>query len=163
VRARAVPSLARIIATFGQMRTTLNCILVMLVLAGCSKIETENGPPILVLAVGAEHQPEFKIEGKGLSEGYQTNGNFEFRMRGALGETWIKCVGTVAVARGNNVVITLRTSADRQFDLQLIGLSENDDPSLPEGGLKQTMHIPKGDQEIKLERLVVQTYDFSKG
>ena len=66
------------------------------------------------------------------------------------------------MGRGNEVVITLQSSSDRPFDIHLFGLSAKNDPNLPEDSLKETIHVSKGDQKLRLERFIIYTYDFAK-
>ena len=144
------------------MRISLITLLTAILLAGCVKIEIDSSPPSMILGIGKSHQPQFKIDGKGMFVATEVNGTFHVQMRGALDEAWIKCVGTVTISRENEVVIALHSSADRQYDIQLIGLSKHDASASPTDDLKQTIHVSKGEQDVKVVRYLVQTCDFSK-
>jgi hypothetical protein len=62
----------------------------------------------------------------------------------------------------NDVTISIQSTSDRAFDIQLLGLSTTNNFDIEEEQLKETVHIPPGDQNLTIGRFVIYTYDFAK-
>ena len=58
--------------------------------------------------------------------------------------------------------ITIHSTSDRGYDIQLLGLSTNKNFDVEENKLKQTIHIPAGDQKLTIQRFIIYTYDFKE-
>ena len=62
----------------------------------------------------------------------------------------------------NDVTISIQSTSDRAYDIQLLGLSTNNNFDVEEGQLKEAIHVSAGDQRLTIERFVIYTYDFAK-
>lgn len=55
--------------------------------------------------------------------------------------------------------IEIRSIADEDYDIELWGLSPTAD-EIPEDKAEETLRVPVGDQNIKLKRFLVWTYEL---
>ena len=142
----------------GLMRPLLLAVLLM---AGCSKQPTpptaSSPAPVVILAANERGRPQFDYSGPdSLSYKYSLD-TFTFQ----IGQ-WGSAKGEMKLGGSNDVTIVIQSTADRAFDIQLLGLSTNNNFEVGEEKLKETVHVPAGDQKLKIERFVIFTYDFAK-
>ena len=128
---------------------------------GCSKVSvspnTSTPAPVVVLAVNERGRPQFDYSGPGsLSYKYSLD-TFTFQ----IGE-WVSAKGEIKLGRSNDVTISIQSTSDHSFDMQLLGLSSTNSFDVVEEKLKETIHVPAGEQKLKIERFVIFTYDFAK-
>jgi len=62
----------------------------------------------------------------------------------------------------NEVTISIKSTSGRAYDIQLLGFSTTNNFDVEEERLKETVHIPPGDQRLTIGRFVIYTYDFAK-
>jgi len=151
----------RIILMLGLMRIHSYIGMAAMLLAGCSK----SLPPdtsALVLAANQRGAPQFQLSGPGVLNYNYSSGSFTFHIGPAAGAPWISGSGQMKLGSSNDVAIAIQSSSDRPYDIQLFGLATNSDMSLSEDQLKETLHVSKGDQKLKIDRFVIYTYDFTK-
>jgi hypothetical protein len=160
--ARAAPSLTGIISTLGPMGTFRSIFVAALLLFGWSRSCLAGETSVLVLAVNERGDPQIQTGGPGVLNYTNINGTFTFHIGPPVGAPWISGKGEFKMGRGNELLITIHSSADRPFDIQLFGLAAKNDANLPEDSLKETVHVLKGDKDLNLERFIIYTYDFSK-
>jgi hypothetical protein len=131
-----------------------------LLLAGCSKqaaVITSTSTPVVVLASNERGRPQFDYTGPdSLSYRYSVD---TFTVQ--IGQ-WGSVKGAMKLGSSNDVTISIQSASDRAYDIQLLGLSTNNNYDVEEGQLKETVHIPPGDQNLTIERFVIYTYDFAK-
>ena len=140
------------------MRTLL---LASLVLAGCSKQATP--PPtstpaaVVILASNERGRPQFDYSGPdSLSYKYSLD-TFTFQ----IGQ-WGSGKGEMKLGGSNDVTIIIQSTSDRAYDIQLLGLSTTNNFDVEEDKIKETVHVPAGEQKVKIERFDIYTYDFAK-
>lgn len=136
-------------------------LLVLLLLAGCSKQPappTASSPaPVVVLASNERGRPQFDYSGPdSLSYKYSLD-TFTFQ----IGQ-WGSAKGEMKLGGSNDVTITIQSTSDRAYDIQLLGLSTTNNFDVEEDKIKETVHVPAGEQKVKIERFVIYTYDFAK-
>jgi hypothetical protein len=132
-----------------------------LLLGGCSKQAApptvSTSTPVVVLASNERGRPQFDHTGPdSLSYRYSLD-TFTFR----IGE-WGSAKGAMKLGSSNDVTISIQSTSDRAFDIQLLGLSTTNNFDIEEEQLKETVHIPPGDQNLTIGRFVIYTYDFAK-
>lgn len=62
----------------------------------------------------------------------------------------------------NDLTITIQSTSDRAYDIQLLGLSTNNNFDVEEEKIKETLRVPAGEHNVKIQRFVIYTYDFTK-
>jgi hypothetical protein len=115
-----------------------------------------------VLAANEKGTPQFDYTGPGALNYSHSFESFTFEIGPVSGTPWIKGKGEMKVGDSNSLAIAIHSSSDRPFDIQLFGLATNNDMNLPEDRLKETLHVGKGDQNLRIERFVIFTYDFAR-
>jgi len=136
-------------------------LLASLVLAGCSKQPTpppaSTPAPVVVLASNERGSPQFDYSGPdSLSYKYSLD-TFTFQ----IGQ-WGSAKGEMKLGGSNDVTITIRSISDRAYEIQLLGLATNNNFDVEQEKIKETVHVPAGEQKLKIERFVIYTYDFAK-
>jgi hypothetical protein len=136
-------------------------LLTSLVLVGCAKQATppsaSTPAPVVVLAANERGKPQFDYSGPdSLSYKYSLD-TFSFQ----LGQ-WGSANGEMKLGSSNDVTISIQSTSDRSFDIQFLGLSSTNNFDVEEEKLKEVVHVPAGDQKLRIERFVIYTYDFAK-
>ena len=62
----------------------------------------------------------------------------------------------------NDLTITIQSTSDRAYDIQLLGLSTINNFDVKEDKIKETLRIPAGEKKLTIERFVIFTYDLTK-
>jgi hypothetical protein len=132
-----------------------------LLLAGCSKQAApptvSTSTPVAVLASNERGRPQFDYTGPdSLSYRYSLD-TFTFQ----IGQ-WGSAKGVMKVGSSNDVTIAIQSTSDRAYDIQLLGFSATNNFNVEEERLKETVHIPPGDQRLTIGRFIIYTYDFAK-
>jgi hypothetical protein len=71
--------------------------------------------------------------------------------------------GKMTFTDSNHMVMTLQSSSDRPYEVELLGVWTNRTLDIPEEKAKEKVRVESGDQKVTLERFVIWTYDFVRG
>ena len=147
----------------GLMRALL---LASLLFAGCSKQAPQQPvsalAPVLVLASNERGRPQFDYSGPdSLSYRYSLD-SFTFQIGPAVGTPWATGKGEMKLGNTNDLIITIQSTSDRGYDIQLLGLSTTNNFDVAEDKMKETLRVPAGEKKLTIQRYVIYTYDFSK-
>jgi hypothetical protein len=145
------------------MRTAL---LALLLLAGCSKQNSQQPvstlASVLVLASNERGRPQFDYSGPDSLSYQHSLDTFTFQIGPAAGTPWATAKGEMKLGSSNDVTITIQSTSDRAYDIQLLGLSTTNNFDVTEDKIKEMLHVPAGDKKLTIERFVIYTYDFAK-
>ena len=151
------------VSTLGLMRALL---LASLLLAGCSKQVSQQPvstlAPVLVLASNERGRPQFDYSGPDSLSYHQSLDSFTFQIGPAVGTPWATAKGEMKPGSSNDVTITIQSTSDRAYDIQLLGLSPTNNFDVTEDKIKETLRVPAGEKKLTIERFVIFTYDFAK-
>ncbi len=144
-------------------------LLLLVLLAGCSSKSTAphsasapQATPLLVLASNERGRPQFDYVGPGNLSYHYSFDSFTYEI-GPLSQTpWVTAKGEMKPGHTNDLVITIQSESDRPYEIQLLGLSTNNNLNIKEEKLKETLPVAAGKQKLILKRYVIFTYDFSK-
>lgn len=78
------------------------------------------------------------------------------------GNAWVTANGEMKFTGTNHVLISIQSSSDRPYDIELLGVWTNGTLEIPEDKAKEKLHVPAGEQKLNVERYVIWTYDFIK-
>jgi len=139
----------------------LSACAVLALPAGCSKPAAPDPRPLVVLASDERGTPQLDYAGPGALNYQYSFGSFSFDIGPVAGTRWIKAKGEITARTNSEVTISIHSSSDRAYDLQVWGVSTNGS-NLPEDKAKETVSVDAGNQTINLRRFVIWTYDFTK-
>ena len=138
----------------------------LVVLVGCSKQVTQQAAPslapVVVLASNERGRPQFDYTGPDSLNFRYSLDSFTFQIGPAVGTPWATGKGEMKLGSSNDVTITIQSTSDRAYDIQLLGLSTTNDFNVEEDKTKETLHVPTGEKTVRIERFVIFTYDFAK-
>jgi hypothetical protein len=128
---------------------------------GCSRQSTSQSP-VVILAASETGRPQLDYSGPGsLSYRYSFD-SFTFQIGPVTGTAWATAQCQMKFADSNRVAITIQSSSDRAYDIELLGVSTNRAVNVPEDKAKEKLHVAAGSKTLSIERFVIWTYDFSK-
>lgn len=70
--------------------------------------------------------------------------------------------GEMKFSDTNHVTVTIQSSSDRPYDIELLGLWTNRSLEIAEDKAREILHVPAGEQKLNIDRFVIWTYDFAK-
>lgn len=131
--------------------------------SGCSKQgQASQQSSVVTLASDDRGRPQLDYSGPGKLSYRNSFESFSFEIGSGVGAPWATGKGAMNFTDSNHVIITVQSSSERPYDIQLLGVWTNRTLDIPEEKAKETIHVLAGDQKLHIERFVIWTYDFSK-
>lgn len=134
---------------------------------GCSKQPPAPAPAqsestVVTLASNDRGLAQLEYSGPGHLDHSSFNESFNFEIGLVGGIPWTTAKGEMKFSDTNHVTITLQSTSDRPYDIDLLGVWTNRTLDIPEDKAKEKVHVPAGEQKLKIDRFVIWTYDFFK-
>ncbi len=153
------------VSPYAAMSTTtafLSCLCACtMLIAGCSN-KAPAPASVLTLAASERGIPQFDYSGPGKLSYHQSFNLFSFEIGPLSGAPWVTGKGELNFSDSNHVVISVQSSSDRPYEIELLGVCTNRTLDVPEEKAKEIVRVLAGEQKLSLERFVIWTYDFSK-
>ena len=134
---------------------------VILLLVGCSKQPTQQ-TPLLTLASNERGNPQFDYTGPGKLSYRHSFDSFSYQIGATTSIPWVTGRGEMRFSDSNHMIVSIQSSSDRPYEIELLGIWTNRSSDIPENMAKERLRIPAGEQNLNIERFVIWTYDFAK-
>jgi hypothetical protein len=117
---------------------------------------------VTTLATNDRGTPQFDYSGPGKFSYNYSAESFKFEIGPLSGTPWVKGKGEMKFGDSNNVLVSIQSSSDRPYDIELLGVWTSLTLDVPEARAKEKVHVLAGEQKLTIERFVIWTYDLSK-
>jgi len=147
-------------------------VVVAMTVFGCSRNQNEVSEEdglVVHFAINEDHSPEFGISGVVLGYYYSSDeGSFDLNVGdplGALGESGsgnsaVRISGTYSISEEGIIDLEIVSESDRDFRIQLLGISANKDDQRPSDDIHEVMSILAGKQTNSLQAHVLYTWEL---
>lgn len=104
----------------------------------------EQPVPVVTLAANENGKPQVDYRGPGALSYRSSLESFTFRIGPVTGSPWLSANGGMKFSDTNHVIISIQSSSDRPYEIELLGVWTNRTLDIPESMAKEHLRVEAG-------------------